>query len=317
MITLLFLSPKPGAGKSGVLAAMAVQLAYQGRRVLALRLGEDADPAAAEDARTFAALPFARGRGGHPVTVEQAAALSADPARPVEVLFLEAGAGPGAQQAAEPFDARVVLVARGDPAAAIDALTHAAGALGPRLRGVVLTAVPQRRLTAAREAATAAGLPLLAALPEDRTLFAPSVGDIIERLDAEVILGEPDTDQTIEHLLINPVTVDPGQPYYARLRNKAVITRSDKTDLQLAALQTQTDMLILTGGMPPSPYTIDRAAGEEVPLLLTRADTRQAVGLLEDAFSGSRFAGDTKLARMGELLKTCGDTGAIAGLLAG
>src|SRR5581483_7688946 len=110
--------------------------------------------------------------------------------------------------------------------------------------------------------------------------------------DGEIILGEPDLDQTIEHILINPVTVDPGQPYYARLRNKAVITRSDKTDLQLAALQTQTDMLILTGGLPPSPYTIDRAAGEEVPLVLTRADTRGAVQLLEDVFTESRFAGD-------------------------
>jgi BioD-like phosphotransacetylase family protein len=233
----------------------------------------------------------------------------------VELLFLEAEAGPAAEEAAARFDARLVLGGRGD--ASLDPLAAAAAALGPRLRGAALTAIPQRRLRAARESAAAAGLPVLAVLPEDRALYAPSAGDIIASLDAEVILGDPDTDQTIEHILINPVTVDPGQPYYARLRNKAVITRSDKTDLQLAALQTQTDMLILTGGLPPSPYTIDRAAGEEVPLLLTRADTRRAVQLLEDVYARSRFTVGLKLERMAELLRTHGDAAVMGELLAG
>jgi BioD-like phosphotransacetylase family protein len=316
MITLLFLSPAPGAGKTGVLAALALRLAYEGRRVLALRLGAADDPAAAADAHTLASLPFARGRGGAPVSVGEAGRIAADPARPVELLFLEAEAGPLAQEAAERLDARVVLVARGDPAAGLDALTGAAAALGGRLRGLVLTAVPVRRLAAAREAVTAAGLPLLAALPEDRTLYALSIGEIVEALDAEVILGEPDPDQAIEHILLNPITVDAGQPYFARRRNKAVITRSDKTDLQLAALHTQTDLLILTGGVPPSPYTLDRAAGEEVPLLLTRATTREAVARLEEVFPRTRFAGELKLARMGELLRQELAADALASLVA-
>lgn len=315
MNTVLFLAPAPAAGKTGVLAALAIAQAYQGRRVLALRLGDPADSAAAADAHVLVHLPFARGRGGQPVSIDEAARIAGDPARPVETLLLEADAGALAQQATEHFNARVVLVGRG--ANALDDLQDAASALGDRLAGVVLTAVPQRRLTAVRGAATEAGLPVLAALPEDRALYAPSLGDIVERLDGEIILGEPDLDQTIEHILINPVTVDPGQPYYARLRNKAVITRSDKTDLQLAALQTQTDMLILTGGLTPSPYTIDRAAGEEVPLVLTRADTRGAVHLLEDVFTISRFAGELKLERMDALLKTHGDADAIAALFAG
>lgn len=317
MITLLFVSARPGAGKTALAAALSLRLAYEGRRVLALRVGDPANADAARDARTFAALPFARGRGGQPVTVEDATRVSSDGARPVEVLFLEADAGDDSQQAAEQLDARIVVVHRGDPSAAIDELTGAAAALGARLRGVVVTAVPLRRQAAARAAVLGAGLPLLAVLPEDRGLYAPSIGEIAETLDGELILGEPDLDQSIEHILINPVTVDPGQSYYARLRNKAVITRSDKTDLQLAALQTQTDLLILTGGMSPSPYTIDRAAGEEVPLLLTRGTTPQTVRALEDIFTRSRFSGELKLERMGELLKQHGDAAAITALADG
>src|SRR5438067_610102 len=84
MITLLFLSPAPHAGKTGLLAALSLRLAYQGTRVLALRLGDAADAAAAADARTFAALPFARGRGGVPVSVDEAGGFLGEGARPVD-----------------------------------------------------------------------------------------------------------------------------------------------------------------------------------------------------------------------------------------
>lgn len=307
MITLLLLSPVPKAGKTALAAALALRLAYQGRRVLALRLGEPSHAAAAHDARLFAGLPFARGRGGAPLAPEAALRLASGGERPVEVLFLEADPGPAAQAAAEQADARVVLVLRGAPGSQVELAQTAAETLGDRLRAVVATAVPERQVGAAREALTGAGLPVLAVLPEDRTLYAPTVADLIEALEAEVILGEPDLEQAIEHILVNPVSADPGQPYYARRRNKAVITRSDKTDLQLAALQTQTDLLILTGGVPPSPYTIDRAAGEEVPLLLTRLGTREAVSRLEDVYARSRFAGDAKLERMRALLEAEAD----------
>jgi hypothetical protein len=315
MITLLFLSPAPKAGKTGLAAALALRLAYQGRRVLALRLGDPSHAAAAHDARLFAGLPFARGRGGAPVTPEEALRLASESARPVEVLFLEADPGPVAQAAAEQADARVVLVLRGAPGPQMELARAAAETLGGRLRAVVATAVPERQVGVAREALVAAGLPVLAVLPEDRTLYAPTVADLIEALEAEVILGEPDLDQAIEHILVNPVSADPGQPYYARRRHKAVITRSDKTDLQLAALQTQTDLLILTGGVPPSPYTIDRAAGEEVPLLLTRVGTREAVSRLEDVYARSRFAGEAKLERMRALLEAEADQNVVAALL--
>lgn len=307
MITLLFLSPAPRAGKTGVLSALALQLAYQGTRVLALRIGDARDPAAAADARTYAALPFARGRGGSPVSAETILPTVEAGGRPVDVLFLEADAGEEARQIAETLSARVVLVGRWSGGDTVTLLRDAAAAQDGRLRGVVQTAVPARQEAAARAALVEAGLPVLAVLPEDRALFAPSIGAIIHALEAEVILGEPDEDQVIEHILINPVTVDPGQPYYARRRNKAVITRADKTDLQLAALQTPTELLILTGGVPPSPYTIDRAAGEEVPLLLTRGNTRETVRRLEDIFSGARFSGELKLERMGALLEQHGD----------
>jgi BioD-like phosphotransacetylase family protein len=302
MKTLLVTSPLPGAGKTGVTAALALRLAYEGHRVLALRLGSEDDAGARADAEYFASLPFARGRGGRPVRPEEAADITAEGGRPVDLLFIEDAGDGSAQALVSQPDTRVLAILRGDPRAQGEALAAAVQQLGDRFAGVVATAVPERHARAAHDARGQFGLPALAVVPEDRTLYAPTVADVVEALDAEVILGEPPGDQIIEYMLIGPLTVDPSDPYFKRRRNKAVITRSDKTDLQLAALHTQTDILILTGGFPPSPYTIDRAAGEEVPVLLTRADTRQSVALLADVFGASRFNGERKLERLGELL---------------
>lgn len=302
MKTLLVTSPHRGAGKTGVLAALALRLAYEGHRVLALRLGAAGDAGAEADAAFYAELPFARGRGGAPVSIADARAAAESGGRPVDLLLLEdAGDGSGQTLAADP-DVRVLAVGWGDPASMDEAFTVAREQLGERFAGGVVTAAPARRKRGSAPPSENGSLPPLAIIPEDRSLYAPSIDDVAEALDAEIILGEPEPDQVIEHMLIGPLTADPSDPYFKRRRNKAVITRSDKTDLQLAALHTQTDVLILTGGFPPSPYTIDRAAGEEVPILLTRATTREAVARLSDVWGRSRFRGERKLERMSELL---------------
>lgn len=317
MKTLLVTSPRPGLGKTGVIAALALRLAYEGHRVLALRLGRADDAGAAEDAEYLASLPFARGRGGRPVGPEDIAAVVEQGGRPVDLLFLEdAGDGSGQAIAAQP-ETRVLAVIQGDPRGQGEALTAAVEQLASRFAGVVATGVAERDVRGAHEALKRFGIPALAVIPEDRTLYAPTIGDVVEALDAEVILGDPPPDLIIEYMMIGPLTADPSDPYFKRRRNKAVITRSDKTDLQLSALHTQTDVLILTGGFPPSPYTIDRAAGEEVPILLTRADTRESVALLSDVFGSSRFSGERKLERLGELLAeewSAADVARIAGL---
>jgi BioD-like phosphotransacetylase family protein len=317
MKTLLVTSPRPGVGKTGVIAALALRLAYEGHRVLALRLGTENDTGAVEDAEYFAGLPFARGRGGRPVRPDDVASVVEQGDRPVDLLFLEdAGDGSGQAIAAQP-ETRVLAVSQGDPRRQGEALTAAVEQLAGRFAGVVAVGVPERDHRAAHDAREQFGLPALAVIAEDRTLYAPTIGDVVEALDAEVILGDPPPDQIIEHRMIGPLTADPSDPYFKRRRNKAVITRSDKTDLQLSALHTQTDVLILTGGFPPSPYTIDRAAGEEVPILLTRADTRQSVDLLSDVFGASRFIGERKLERLSELLAeewSVADLARIAGL---
>ena len=164
---------------------------------------------------------------------------------------------------------------------------------------------PAERIRGLVEADPVVMLEIAAAIADEEGRW-PS--DAVGELAAEHArrIAEADTTRVraaLEHMLMGPLTADPSDPYFKRRRNKAVITRSDKTDLQLAALHTQTDVLILTGGFPPSPYTIDRAAGEEVPILLTRAGTPESVARLADVFGVSRFNNESKLMRLRELLE--------------
>ncbi|HLZ70588.1 MAG TPA: DRTGG domain-containing protein [Dehalococcoidia bacterium] len=302
MRTLLIASLEPHAGKTGIAAALTQRLAYEGRRVLALRLGAAGDDRAAADARFFATLPDARGRGGAP--------LPADSAGPEIARLAEDGSAivetpDGAEIAglANALTASVIAVHRGAPAEDETLrLQNLALALGARFLGVVLTALPKSGVAPARTALDEAALPALAVLPEDRLLYAPTIGEIADLLHAHLLLGEAAEDNVIEELMIGPVSADPGQPYYTRRARKAVIARSDKTDSQLAAMQTDTDCLILTGGLNPSPYTLDRASNEEIALMVAPGDTQTTLRALEDVYGRSRFVSETKLERMSQLL---------------
>ena len=298
-------SLQPRAGKTALAAALSLKLGYEGRRILALRLaGDESDGEAARgDAAFMLTLPFARGRGGQPVNAEEAATAADGQRQAGGLLVLEAPAAADLPALAEQLDATVIVAIRSADATALTAIETLATSLGPRLAGLVAIAVP-RPLQEPAQAALAAGpAPVLAVIPEDQVLYAPSVLEVADALDAQIILGEPSEADIIERFLVGPVTTDPGQPYYARPRSRrAVITRSDRTDLQLAAMHTDIDCLILTGGVDPSPYTIDRAADEEISVLLTRVDTRGAIKQLENIFGTTRFASEGKLERMMQLL---------------
>jgi DRTGG domain len=296
-------SLQPHFGKTALAASITVSIAYSGTRALALRLTGEDSAACEADAAFFQTLPGARGRGGSPVSLDDAANMAREQKQAGGLLTLEANLGDDMPALAERLNAAVILAARAADANAIKQLQDMAASLQGRLAGVVALAVPAGLAGQARSALEVGPAPVLGVIPEDPILYAPSVLEIAEALDAEVILGEPEPGETIEDLMIGPITTDPGQPYYARPRSRrAVITRSDKTDLQLAAMHADISCLILTRGIDPSPYTIDRAADAEITVLLTKLDTRGAVSRLEDIYLTTRFEGETKLERMRGLL---------------
>ena len=112
-------------------------------------------------------------------------------------------------------------------------------------------------------------------------------------------------DEGLEYVMLGPITSDPGQPYFYRHGRKAVVNRFDKMDLHLAALATEPECLVLTGGQPPSPYLMDRVAGSglELTVLLAPDGTVRAAELLNELYDRTHFRGQRKMERAIELFR--------------
>ena len=130
----------------------------------------------------------------------------------------------------------------------------------------VLTAVPPHRLDAA---AAAGGV----ALPESRTLLAPTVAQVAAHLGAEWVQEPVNAEALVERYLIGGNIMDSGPNYFARHRNQGLIVRAQRPDIQLAGMLPQTRCLVLTGPGETSGYIRAEARERDIPLLRVAAGT--------------------------------------------
>jgi len=272
MPTLLIAAVKPLAGKTTVAIALARALAKAGKGASLERSGEDANAAA--DTQTFASLGQAAG----------------------DTKVIELPVGDPSAALAERAGSRVLVVATPETAAEASAMAKAAGA---SLAGVVLN---RARKAGGEGSAGYEGVTPLAVIPEDAALAAPSLGVVREALEAEALHVEDDPSRTLGRVVIASIAADPGQAYFDRTRADSVIVRSDKPDLQLAALNAGAECLIITGGLPVLNYVQERVAEDEVPFMRTQLDTKATVEAIESLFGATPFAADAqRLRRLDEL----------------
>jgi len=309
MPTIIIASQEARAGRTTVAAALGALLAEEGKsvRLARLRSGDGTDAAAnaaaEDDARVLASVPGCTAANAA-ISEQDALGLARDAGTNVLLIETPAGVSP---DLATKLSARVVLVTHD-----ANDIAKAKSALGDALTGVIALPVAN-----AGDFDTK-GVPLIAALPEDRLLAGPSVGELAQALHASRLVERGSEDEAVEYVMLGPISADPGQPYFLQHGSKAVLNRFDKMDLHLAALATEPDCLILTGGQMPSPYLIDRVAGSDfdVTVLLAPDGTVRTVELLDGLFGNTRFAGQRKLARALEHMRERVDRDALAALIA-
>jgi len=164
--------------------------------------------------------------------------------------------------------------------------------LGDLLSGVVINRVP-------REAADY--LHTLAIPYLEKQGIPVFVTELIEVLEAEVLTEKCDLEAMVETLTIGAMTADVALHRFREYTNKAVITGGDRTDIQLAALETSTTTLILTGNLQPSPLIIKQAEDFGVSVLLVRENTMETVEAIEQVFGKTRLGQPDKLAEFESL----------------
>jgi BioD-like phosphotransacetylase family protein len=121
-------------------------------------------------------------------------------------------------------------------------------------------------------------------LPQFPFLRGIRASKLVRYLDAEVLCCEDHLDLVVESLKIGAMNVNSALRFFGQGVHQAVVTGSDRRDLQIAALETSTHCLILTGQMAPSADVIAFARDKEVPVLSVTTDTLTTVERIDNLF---------------------------------
>ena len=208
---------------------------------------------------------------------------------------------------AKEFKAPVLLVDPYVNDVCIDCILMARELIGDQLVGVILNRVPPQGMPEVEQMVVpflgTKGIEVLGVLPLDRLLDAITVRQIVEVLDGKVLCCEDRLDEFVERFSVGAMDVEHALGYFQKLPNKAVITGGSHADIQLAALETSTKCLVLTGDQMPNPIIVGRAQELHVPLLSVRYDTLSTVEKLEAVLGRIRIREAKKVERARELLR--------------
>lgn len=188
----------------------------------------------------------------------------------------------------------------------VDCLLAAREVLRDRLAGIVLNRVPPKGMEYVSEMILPylekQGFEVMGVFPQDRLMDAISVRQLNEVLSGRVLCCEDKLDELVERFSVGAMDVDSALTYFRRTPNKAVITGGARSDIQMAALETSTKCLILTGDQVPNDVIIGRAEIAGVPILVVKTDTLTTVERFESALGRTRIRGEKKLQRAIELM---------------
>lgn len=333
MIALCVVSPQGQAGKTALCCGIARKLQNDGKRVgyfkpVSVVLAGQTEKSAQGDCE-FAneVLELARPAGvvcpvviaekDLPLATKGVADMTKkiqdayhEASRDQDVMIIEGPAGLtkgstgavllGAILAAIPAKLLVLVQYKGTPVKAdVDGIDSS---LKSKMIGVVVNGVPANRMAAKAQITSGLNTAVFGVVPQDRTLMGISVREIVQALGAEEVTPGDGAGELVENILVGAAVLDHGPIYFNRKSNKAVLIRGERPDMQLAALETPTKVLVLTGGVKPIDQVLRQSRRRKVPVVVASQDTQTALSRVSDAVQSARFAHRQKLNRLDEIL---------------
>ena len=230
--------------------------------------------------------------------------------------FQASSLGLAAPDLAVMLDAKMLLLDRPRANDLPDSVICESRRLGDLLRGVIFNWVheSQAEFVTGRLAPylVSRDIPVFGVIPHDTALSSVTVHEIVDALNGTVLSAEDQLDEAVETFMVGAMGQDKALRFFRRKARKAVITGGDRADVQLAALETNTRCIILTGNMPPSSLVLSRAEELGVPILLVDTDTLTAVEKMEHLMGHTRLHDATKADRIREMFERSVDIGALA-----
>ncbi len=303
MGVLYVVSAEESSGKTAVCAGIAVNLTNDGKKAGYLK------PQVAEKDGSDGDIAFMK-----QVLGQTDAVNAPDIIKGRDVVLVEAMLGhtPDDTLSKDTYGAAKEMQAK---AIAVEAYTGEASkyadvykGFGDSLLGVVINKVPESKLKQVKEEAekqyTAAGIKVLGVIPENRTLLAVTVDELAEKIQGKILNNPEKAAELVENYMLGAMVVDSGLDYFGRKTNKAAIVRQDRPDMQLAALETSTRCLVLTGSSEPPVYNVlQKAEARGIPVVVTEKQAPDIVAGLEDTLLAARLNQEKKLSRLAEVVR--------------
>lgn len=202
----------------------------------------------------------------------------------------------------------VILVARYRSALVVDKLLAAKQKLGDHLLGVVINDVPntvrQDELGPVKAFLERHGIAVFGLLPRTAIMRSVSVEALVHHLKADILNSPERIDQImVEEISIGAMNANSALRYFNQANNMVVVTGGDRFDIQMAALESSTQCLVLTGRLAPRADILERAQDLEVPILSVDLDTLTTVEKIEQAFDQVRLHEPIKVQCIDHLMK--------------
>jgi BioD-like phosphotransacetylase family protein len=325
MVALFVVSAEAAAGKTAIATGLGRHLVGEGKRVGYLKplAGEKPADISRGDAGfvkkaldlpdDIAVLSPSLGSGKSLADKARKAYIEVSQNR--DVVIIEGRCGKksadadsqAAYEVAQALKAKVVIVESYDVGRAAPRHKDSYLGFGENLLGFILNGVPKQELRRICEELTSrikeSEMRILGVVPENRLLLAFTVGELAEQIEGKLLNNGEKTADLVESVMAGAMYVDSGLDYFGRKANKAVVVGSDRSDMQMAALETSTSCLVISGGGEPVDYVRLKAAEKNIPVIITRSDTTAVFKYIEDLLDDTRFHQEKKLNPLAEILQ--------------
>jgi len=124
-----------------------------------------------------------------------------------------------------------------------------------------------------------------------------------KHLEGTILSALQKQDELVESFMLGAMGHELALRFFRTKTDKAVITGGDRADIQLAALETDTRCLILTGNFSPSTIVVGRAEELGVPIVLVKYDTLTTVEKLNEILGHSGFHEFKKLDKIMQITR--------------
>ncbi len=151
---------------------------------------------------------------------------------------------------------------------------------------------------------TGAGVKVLGIIPYKAQLTYFSMNFLADRFVAKVVAGEEGLDNIVKHIFVGAMSTDESfrSPMFNK-ENKLLITSGDRSDMIVAALESDTLGIILTNNILPPPNILSKASEKGVPVLLVPYDTYEVARQMDNFQSLLMPGNQERLKFLAQLMK--------------